>query len=67
MAPRPGQRQGCPICGAPPTERLAPFCSTACADRDLAQWVTGRYAIASAIPESSESDGMASSNGDQNS
>jgi endogenous inhibitor of DNA gyrase (YacG/DUF329 family) len=38
-------RKGCPICGRPPAPARAPFCSAACADRDLANWMTGRYAI----------------------
>jgi endogenous inhibitor of DNA gyrase (YacG/DUF329 family) len=36
---------GCPICGKPPVDRFAPFCSARCADVDLQRWLTGRYAI----------------------
>ena len=39
------KRKGCPICGRPPAPATAPFCSAVCANRDLANWMTGRYAI----------------------
>lgn len=35
----------CPICGAPPKERFRPFCSLRCANVDLGNWLTDRYAI----------------------
>jgi endogenous inhibitor of DNA gyrase (YacG/DUF329 family) len=35
----------CPICRRPATGPHAPFCSTACRDRDLLAWLDGRYAI----------------------
>lgn len=37
----------CPICGKKPAADFRPFCSQACADRDLAQWLTGGYRVAS--------------------
>ncbi len=49
------KRKGCPICGRPPAPVRAPFCSAACAERDLANWMTGRYAI-SARAETGEDD-----------
>ncbi len=36
---------GCPICGKPAAPRLRPFCSPACADRDLINWLSGAYAV----------------------
>ena len=38
----------CPICGRPGEERFKPFCSARCADADLGNWLTGRYAIPAA-------------------
>ena len=35
----------CPICKAPADPDLHPFCSTRCADVDLARWLNGAYAI----------------------
>jgi endogenous inhibitor of DNA gyrase (YacG/DUF329 family) len=35
----------CPMCGRPRHERFRPFCSAACRDRDLLNWLGGRYAI----------------------
>ncbi len=35
----------CPICGRPHIARFAPFCSSRCADLDLARWLDGRYVI----------------------
>lgn len=35
----------CPICKAPADAATSPFCSKRCADRDLARWFTGAYAI----------------------
>jgi endogenous inhibitor of DNA gyrase (YacG/DUF329 family) len=36
----------CPICGTPSIDTFKPFCSKRCADRDLARWLGGNYAIA---------------------
>lgn len=33
----------CPICAKPAQERFRPFCSRGCADRDLLNWLDGRY------------------------
>ena len=35
----------CPICGKPRTAPHSPFCSKACRDRDLLQWLGDGYAI----------------------
>jgi len=35
----------CPICENPRDEKYRPFCSKRCADRDLARWLDGSYAI----------------------
>lgn len=51
-----GQR--CPICGKPMVPRYRPFCSARCRDRDLLNWLDGRYAIpaqeAEADPDEAE-------------
>ena len=41
-------KSGCPICGAVRHEKYTPFCSAKCADRDLAKWLSGHYAIPAA-------------------
>lgn len=35
----------CPICRKPRSAEFAPFCSTRCRDRDLAQWFNEGYAV----------------------
>jgi endogenous inhibitor of DNA gyrase (YacG/DUF329 family) len=35
----------CPLCGRPSAPKFRPFCSAACADRDLARWLGGDYRI----------------------
>ncbi|QIG53378.1 DNA gyrase inhibitor YacG [Altererythrobacter sp. BO-6] len=35
----------CPICKKPRSEAHAPFCSSRCRDRDLAQWFGDGYAV----------------------
>ncbi|PZQ53809.1 MAG: DNA gyrase inhibitor YacG [Novosphingobium pentaromativorans] len=35
----------CPICGKPRKAEHAPFCSKACRDRDLLQWLGDGYAL----------------------
>lgn len=35
----------CPICGKPATPQHRPFCSTRCAQIDLARWLKGDYRI----------------------
>ncbi|MCR9147309.1 MAG: DNA gyrase inhibitor YacG [Rhodobacteraceae bacterium] len=42
----------CPICGEPVQKPHRPFCSKACADRDLLNWLHGRYAVP--CPEDAE-------------
>jgi len=44
----------CPICGAPVEHRYRPFCSKHCAERDLARWLNGSYAVP--VVELDESD-----------
>lgn len=35
----------CPRCGRPGDPRYRPFCSAGCRDRDLLDWLEGRYAV----------------------
>ena len=35
----------CAICGKPPADRYAPFCSVRCADVDLGRWFGETYRI----------------------
>ncbi|MFL0357139.1 DNA gyrase inhibitor YacG [Erythrobacter sp. GH1-10] len=35
----------CPICKKPRVPEFAPFCSSRCKDRDLAQWFGDGYAV----------------------
>lgn len=35
----------CPICGKPPLDAVAPFCSKRCANVDLHRWLGGVYAV----------------------
>ena len=44
----------CPICAGKTDAKYRPFCSRRCADRDLAQWFNGFYAIPSQDPEDIE-------------
>jgi hypothetical protein len=37
--------RGCPICGAAPAGRYRPFCSSRCADIDLARWLNESYRV----------------------
>ncbi|MGQ7790996.1 DNA gyrase inhibitor YacG [Faunimonas sp. B44] len=46
----------CPICGKRATREAYPFCSKRCADIDLGNWLTGRYAIP-ASPDDEEEGG----------
>jgi endogenous inhibitor of DNA gyrase (YacG/DUF329 family) len=41
----PARPRLCPICGKPRIAEHAPFCSTACRDRDLVRWLDDGYAI----------------------
>ncbi len=36
----------CPLCGKPASNDARPFCSRGCKDRDLINWLDGRYAVA---------------------
>ena len=44
----------CPICAATTAPEFRPFCSRRCADRDLAKWFNGAYAVPSRDPEDIE-------------
>ncbi|WP_299871069.1 DNA gyrase inhibitor YacG [uncultured Sulfitobacter sp.] len=44
----------CPMCDAETVEAYRPFCSRRCADRDLARWFNGSYAVPSRDPEDVE-------------
>ncbi|WP_375691439.1 DNA gyrase inhibitor YacG [Pseudooceanicola sp. LIPI14-2-Ac024] len=44
----------CPICGEKTAADYRPFCSARCADRDLARWFNGSYAVPSEDPEDLE-------------
>jgi uncharacterized protein len=35
----------CPVCGRPPHAETRPFCSKACRDRDLLQWLGEGYRV----------------------
>ena len=35
----------CPICGKPPAQEFAPFCTQGCKDRDLLEWLGDGYRI----------------------
>ena len=50
-AERSGRVAGCPVCGRPPAEGYRPFCSGRCADVDLGNWLSDRYAIPAADDE----------------
>ena len=45
MTPRAEKARRCPVCGKPPDEAHAPFCSRRCADIDLHRWLAGGYRI----------------------
>lgn len=44
----------CPICGKPTDQKYRPFCSSRCADVDLARWLRGDYVIPGAVAEEEE-------------
>lgn len=44
----------CPLCGEKTDPGYRPFCSKRCADRDLARWLNGSYAVPSQDPEDIE-------------
>lgn len=39
------KQRTCPICKKPRSQEFAPFCSSRCKDRDLAQWFGDGYAV----------------------
>ena len=47
----------CPICSrrADPRHAWYPFCSKRCRTQDLANWASGRYAVAAPVSEADES------------
>lgn len=44
----------CPICAEDTNSSYRPFCSRRCADKDLARWFNGSYAVASRDPDDIE-------------
>ena len=45
----------CPICGKPPAQAHAPFCSARCRQVDLGRWLIGRYVVETeGAPDSDE-------------
>ena len=44
----------CPICGKPADPKYRPFCSSRCADLDLARWLRGDYFIPGSAAEEEE-------------
>lgn len=55
----PNSPKSCPLCGKPPSEEHAPFCSRGCKDRDLLRWLDEGYRIAgpAALQDGLDSDG----------
>jgi endogenous inhibitor of DNA gyrase (YacG/DUF329 family) len=43
--PKRCRRDGCPLCGKPPSAAHAPFCSQGCRDRDLLNWLGDAYRV----------------------
>lgn len=41
----PNKGSACPICGQPAVPDRRPFCSSACRDRDLLQWLGEGYGV----------------------
>ncbi len=58
LEPRPSPPRRCPRCGRPGVPRYRPFCSSGCRDRDLLDWLEGRYALP-AVEAEDEDDGDA--------
>jgi len=54
LEPRPARPRRCPRCGRPVVERFRPFCSASCRDRDLLDWLDGRYALPAVESEQEE-------------
>ena len=50
--------KGCPLCGKPPAEEHAPFCSRGCKDRDLLKWLGEGYRIPGPAAHESMADGV---------
>ena len=44
----------CPVCGKPTEQKYRPFCSSRCADVDLARWLRGDYVIPGSVSEEEE-------------
>jgi hypothetical protein len=40
----------CPLCRKPATSAFRPFCSRGCKDRDLLNWLGGKYALPATAP-----------------
>ncbi|MGE4321868.1 MAG: DNA gyrase inhibitor YacG [Sphingobium sp.] len=54
MSPKP---PSCPLCGAPSSPPVRPFCGTACRDRDLLAWLGDGYRVPGASVEDSKESG----------
>ena len=52
MLPSSAASPRCPLCRKPAAGDHAPFCSSACKDRDLLRWLGGDYAITGDAAES---------------
>ena len=55
--PKPKPLPRCPMCGKPRDVRFRPFCSRLCRDRDLVNWLDGRYAVPAAEVDDDGSEG----------
>ena len=51
------------MCGKPAVEPHSPFCSGACADRDLGLWFQGAYRIPAVEPPDEMADDIADDGG----
>jgi uncharacterized protein len=57
---RPTGKGRCPLCGKPRDPKFRPFCSARCRDRDLLNWLDGRYAIPAVEVEDDDDEGLRS-------
>ena len=56
--PRPATRDACPICGSPADPAHRPFCSKACRDRDLLNWLGEDYRVPGRPVDPTEDHGL---------
>jgi endogenous inhibitor of DNA gyrase (YacG/DUF329 family) len=59
MSPEPSSKSGaCPVCRQPTLPATKPFCSAACRDRDLLQWLGEGYRVPGApVDEDAQKNG----------